>query len=347
MKILLRLFLTMWIIVVILFAMSCSAQTLDTPTEDLTKGVNPSDVSQESSDAYLPASIRIKTYADCTKDEFIKEVNHVCLQVSFNYPKQWKAEDGSFYNKDVITMVACKTIYKVDDSIDIYDFYHNPVDVKSNYDFSNKICLLGATSNGTPYIFCKNEDSYAGCVAFKFDDYLYFLHIEEPIDSTTFYEIVNSVKLEQVNTPTDKSIELKKFTIPFEFMDNVKLTESDTYKADITLPSHWKSENPLADEDGIVFLGFTSLYKIDDNYKFTDSSWKDFRQIDWDFDSMIPSTGVTANGYEYVTYKAPDNETYFCYIKVIPGYASDFSIHLDGIYDTTINEVLDSINFYK
>ncbi len=144
-----------------------------------------------------------------------------------------------------------------------------------------------------------------------------------------------------------KSKELKKFTIPFKFMGKVKLTESDTYKADITLPSHWMRENPIVDDDGIVFQGFTSLYNIDDNYKFTDSSWKDFRRIDWDFDSMIPSTGMTANGYEYVTYKAPNNETYFCYIKVIPGYASDFSIHLDGIYDTTINEILDSICFYK
>ncbi len=144
-----------------------------------------------------------------------------------------------------------------------------------------------------------------------------------------------------------KSKELKRFTIPFKFMGKVKLTESDTYKADITLPSHWVCENPIVDEDGIVFQGFTSLYNIDDNYKFTDSSWKDFRRIDWDFDSMIPTTGMTANGYEYVTYKAPNNETYFCYIKVIPGYASDFSIHLDGIYDTTINEVLDSIYFYK
>lgn len=71
-------------------------------------------------------------------------------------------------------------------------------------------------------------------------------------------------------------------------MDNEKLTESDTYKAD-------------------------------DNYKFTSNSWKDFRRIDWDFDSMIPSTGVTANGYEYVIYQAPDSETYFCYIKVLPG----------------------------
>ena len=144
-----------------------------------------------------------------------------------------------------------------------------------------------------------------------------------------------------------KADNTKKHTILFSFMDNEKLTESDTYKADIALPSHWMNENPIGDEIGIVFQGFTSLYKTDDNYKFTSNSWKDFRRIDWDFDSMIPSNGVTANGYEYVIYQAPDSETYFCYIKVIPGYVSDFSIKLDGIYDTTINEVLDSIYFYQ
>ncbi len=144
-----------------------------------------------------------------------------------------------------------------------------------------------------------------------------------------------------------KADNTKEHTILFSFMGKEKLAESDTYKANITLPSHWVGENPIGDETGIVFQGFTSLYKTDDNYKFTNNSWKDFRRIDWDFGSMIPSTGVTANGYEYVTYKAPDSETYFCYIKVIPEYVSDFSIKLDGIYNTTINEVLDSIYFYK